>query len=55
MNLDEMLAASGISGGAAAVKGKYKIGLCNICGTSECREIDTDEPVNWTENCDYIQ
>ena len=46
MNLDEMLAASGISGGAAAV---------NICGTSECREIDTDEPVNRTENCDYIQ
>ena len=47
MNLDEMLAASGISGGAAAVNGNTKSGFVTFIGRPY-------EQTYWTKDCYYI-
>lgn len=37
------------------MKKDYKYRICNIDRSSKCREVNSDEPVDRTEDCDHIE
>ena len=54
MNLDEMLAASGITGSAAADGKNVKSGFVTLIGRPNVGKVNTYESYDRSENCHYV-